>query len=165
MYGIVTEYPDLDCVFLNAGFQSPFQMSRPDEFDFEAFHKEMNLNFTSIVNMSLKFLGPLLKKDYKTSLIVTGSGLGLIPACTLPAYSASKAALLAFWDCLRAQNAGTNVAFTHIAPPAVQSTLSLAPLAAVANSSKRNSTIIWESKLGAIWECRLTSSSRNAMAS
>ena len=118
---VVTEYPDLDCVFLNSGIQSQIRLSRPEETDLAAFHKEVDINFTALVNMSVKFLSHLLKKDYPTSLVFTGSGLGVVPAVTLPAYCVSKAALLAFYDCLRLQNQNTNVKFVHIYPPIVQS--------------------------------------------
>lgn len=43
----------------------------------------------------------------------------------VPAYSAAKAASRAFFDCLRAQNEGSNVRFVDIGTPLVQSTSSL----------------------------------------
>ncbi|KAL6829065.1 NAD(P)-binding protein [Trichoderma sp. SZMC 28015] len=121
---VVQTYPDLDCVFLNSGTQTQTKLTRPEEIDLEAFHHEFNVNYTSVVNLTIKFLPHLLKKDYPTSIIVTGSILGLIPAFVMPAYSASKAALRAFFDCLRRQNQGfSKVKFIEILPPAVQTEL------------------------------------------
>ncbi|KAL7949443.1 NAD(P)-binding protein [Trichoderma barbatum] len=121
---VVQTYPDLDCVFLNSGTQTQPKLTRPEELDLDAFHYEFNVNYTSTVNLIIKLLPYLQKKDHPTSLIVTGSTLALIPAFVLPAYSASKAALRAFFECLRRQNQGfSNVKFIEILPPAVQTEL------------------------------------------
>lgn len=117
----MSKYPDLDCVFVNSGVQSVIKLNEPEKVDLDAFHSEINTNFTSVVNLCVKFLPHLLKKDYKTGLIVTGTHLSLVPAVHVPAYSASKAAVRAFFDCLRRQNQGSNVTFIEISPPAVQS--------------------------------------------
>lgn len=125
---VVQTYPDLDCVFLNSGTQTQTKLTRPEEIDLDAFHHEFNVNYTSVVNLTIKFLPHLQKKDYPTSIIVTGSILGLIPAFVMPAYSASKAALRSFFDCLRRQNQGfSKVKFIELLPPAVQSKRSTSP--------------------------------------
>lgn len=115
-----TDYPDLDCVFLNAGIQSRPRLSRAAEFDFAGFHNEINVNFTCIVNLSMKFLPRLQAKTEPTGLIITGTHLGLVPAPTLAAYSASKAALTAFVDCLREQNRHKPTKIVEIYPPVVK---------------------------------------------
>jgi short-subunit dehydrogenase involved in D-alanine esterification of teichoic acids len=51
----------------------------------------------------------------------TGSHLAIIPAVTLPAYSASKAAMNAFTLCLRDQLALSKVKVIELSPPPVQS--------------------------------------------
>ncbi|OAL20072.1 hypothetical protein AYO22_09222 [Fonsecaea multimorphosa] len=100
----VTEtYPDLDCVFLNAGVQSPINFAHPEKVNLAAFHSEVAVTFSSFVDLTVKFLPFLMNKKTKTSLIFTGSNLAIIPASPLPAYSASKAALSAFVLCLRDQ--------------------------------------------------------------
>ncbi|KAK5987331.1 Serine 3-dehydrogenase [Cladobotryum mycophilum] len=118
---VVKDYPDLDSVFLNSGIQGPVRLSKPAEVDLDAFHGQIDTNFTSLVNLSIKFLPHLQAKGYPTSLIVTGTHISLVPAITLSAYSASKAALRAFFDCLRRENQGSNVRFIEISPPMVQS--------------------------------------------
>jgi short-subunit dehydrogenase involved in D-alanine esterification of teichoic acids len=117
----VSGYPDLDCVILNSGVQTQIRLSRPAEVDLDAFHSEMSTNFSRLVDLSVKFLPHLLQKSYPTALAFTGSLLASVPAVTVPAYSASKAALSAYAYCLRRQNQGTNTKVIEIWPPAVQS--------------------------------------------
>ncbi|KAK2608287.1 hypothetical protein N8I77_006905 [Diaporthe amygdali] len=120
---VVTKHPDLDAVFLNAGIQSRTRLSRAAEFDLASFHHEINVNFTCIVNLSIKFLPHLQAKTEPTGLIITGTHLGLVPAPTLAAYSASKAALTSFVDCLRDQNRHKPTKIVEVYPPVVQSEL------------------------------------------
>jgi short-subunit dehydrogenase involved in D-alanine esterification of teichoic acids len=121
---IVSQYPDLDCVFLNSGVQHQFRLSRPAEVDLDAFHQEMSTNFSRFVDLSIKFLSHLLKKPFPTALLFTTSIIAMIPAMPSPAYSASKAALNAYIYCLRRQNQGSNTRVIEISPPLVQSKLS-----------------------------------------
>ncbi|KAL8835770.1 MAG: hypothetical protein Q9176_006718 [Flavoplaca citrina] len=122
---ITSSYPDLDCVFLNAGVQAVYDLSKPNQVNLAAFHKEMSVNFTSFVNISLAFLPFLQSKQSPTSIVYTGSNLAIVPAFNMPAYSASKAALNCFTLCLRDQlaNAGSSVKVLEISPPPVQTEL------------------------------------------
>ncbi|KAL8749058.1 MAG: hypothetical protein Q9184_006954 [Pyrenodesmia sp. 2 TL-2023] len=121
---ITHHHPNLDCVFLNAGVQTPTELANPAKFNAEAFHSEFAVNFNSMVDLSMKFL-PFLqqKKDTSTSLIFTGSNLAIVPASGLSAYSASKAALNAFVLCLRLQLEDSSVKIIEISPPPVQTEL------------------------------------------
>jgi short-subunit dehydrogenase involved in D-alanine esterification of teichoic acids len=56
-----------------------------------------------------------------SDLSSTGSNLAIVPAATLPAYSASKTALNAFVLCLREQLRDTSVDVIELSPPPVQS--------------------------------------------
>ncbi|KAI4112944.1 MAG: hypothetical protein LQ345_005988 [Seirophora villosa] len=122
---VTSSYPDIDCVFLNAGVQAPYDLTKPDKIDLAAFHKEVSINFTSFVNLSLAFLPFLEAKQSPTSIVYTGSNLAIVPAWNMPAYSASKAALNCFTLCLRDQltNAGSNVKVLEVSPPPVQTEL------------------------------------------
>ncbi|KAL7926100.1 hypothetical protein ACQKWADRAFT_281765 [Trichoderma austrokoningii] len=121
---VVETYPDLDCVFLNSGTQTQSKLTRASEIDLDAFHHEFEVNYISVVNLTIKFLPHLQNKDYPTSVIVTGSLLSLVPAFVMPAYSASKAALRAFFDALRRQHQGfSKIKFVELLPPAVQTEL------------------------------------------
>lgn len=48
--------------------QSQIQLSRPEDVDLDAFHHEINTNFTSLVGLSIKFLAHLLKNDFRTGI-------------------------------------------------------------------------------------------------
>lgn len=116
----MSDYPDLDCVFLNAGVQSQIRLSRPAGVDLDAFHQEISTNFNRLVDLSVKFLPHLLAHSSPTSLIFTGTLLAAVPAVAVPAYSASKAALNAYVLCLRRQHRGSNTKIIEIWPPLVQ---------------------------------------------
>ncbi|KAL7814469.1 hypothetical protein V8C26DRAFT_403902 [Trichoderma gracile] len=121
---VVQTYPDLDCVFLNSGTQSQLKLTQSEEIDLDAVHRDFQVNYTSIVNLALKFLPHLKKKDYPTAMIVTGSTLAVVPAFAMPSYCASKAALKAFFESLRQQYQGVSkIKFIEILPPAVQTEL------------------------------------------
>ncbi|KAI4145623.1 MAG: hypothetical protein LQ341_002330 [Variospora aurantia] len=66
---VTTSYPDLDCLFLNAGVQAPYDLTKPDKLNLSAFHKEVSINFTSFVNLSLAFLPFLQAKQSPTSIV------------------------------------------------------------------------------------------------
>jgi short-subunit dehydrogenase involved in D-alanine esterification of teichoic acids len=67
---IVKKYPDLDCVFLNAGVQRQYDLANPNKFDIDAFHQEFNVNFSSFVNLTHAFLPLLLGKSPSPTNIV-----------------------------------------------------------------------------------------------
>lgn len=144
---ILKQYPDLDCVFLNSGTQSQTQLTKPAEVDLDAFHQEVSTNFTKPVDLSIKFLPHLQGKSSKTALIFTGTLLAHVPGVTMPAYSASKAALTAYVDCLRRQNAGSSTKFIEVWPPVVQSKSPfedcIPTLWDVVDNSKPSFTTIW----------------------
>lgn len=140
--------------------QQMIRLSKPAEVDLDAFHHEVNTNFTSLVNLALKFSGVLLDKQCPTALIVTGSHLSLVPSVAMPAYSASKAALHAFMDCLRHQNKGKNCKFIEITAPAVQSRPILLPSLfcfacfSTLMQPQRSSTTTWARSAAALSACR-----------
>lgn len=68
-FSITHTYPDLDCVFLNAGFQAPTNLAEPAKFDSSAFHSQINTNFSCIVDLTMKFLPFLMSKNTEISLI------------------------------------------------------------------------------------------------
>jgi len=121
---VMKKFPDVDCLFLNAGIQAKYDLTNFENVDLEKFNSEMTVNYTSLVAFAHAFL-PFLKKQKQASIIFTGAHIGLVPASTLPNYCASKAALNVFTICLRDQlnAAGSNVKVIEIYPPLVQSEL------------------------------------------
>ncbi|KAB8217453.1 hypothetical protein BDV33DRAFT_193535 [Aspergillus novoparasiticus] len=120
---VFTKYPDIDCVFLNAGVQRQHNLTSQETFKLGEFLHEVHVNFTSLVTLAHVFLPYLTAKTEPVSFIFTGANLAIVPACPMPAYSAAKAALNAFILCFREQLKSTNVKVIELSPPAVQSEL------------------------------------------
>ncbi|KAL5341122.1 hypothetical protein BJX70DRAFT_359642 [Aspergillus crustosus] len=118
---VFTKSPDIDCIFFNAGVQKPYNVA--EEFDLTSFHDEVKVNFTSFVSLTHALLPYLKKKPNPTAFIFTGSNISIVPAATLPAYSASKVALNVFTLCLREQLRHSNTKVIEISPPPVQTEL------------------------------------------
>jgi NADP-dependent 3-hydroxy acid dehydrogenase YdfG len=66
---VTSTYPDVDCIFLNAGIQSVYDFSKPASLDLTAFHQEINVNFTSFVNITHAFLPFLMSKKERVGII------------------------------------------------------------------------------------------------
>ena len=66
---ITITYPDLDCVFLNAGVQTPINLAQPAKVDLSNFHSEITTNFSCFVDLTMKFLPFLMSQDTKTGLM------------------------------------------------------------------------------------------------
>ncbi|TVY27324.1 putative oxidoreductase [Lachnellula hyalina] len=120
---VMIKSPDIDCLFLNAGVQSAADFSKPETVDLAKFNSEMNINFLSYVALVHAFIPFLKSKGTETGIIFTGSHLAIVPAATLPAYSASKAALNAFTLCLRDNLRNTSIKVIELSPPVVQTEL------------------------------------------
>ena len=69
IFSITNTYPDLDCVFLNAGVQSQINLAEPAKFNSSAFHSEIETNFSCFVDLTMKFLPFLMSKRNDTSLM------------------------------------------------------------------------------------------------
>ncbi|KAF9888738.1 hypothetical protein FE257_008313 [Aspergillus nanangensis] len=113
---VTTKYPDIDCVFLNAGFQIPTDMTSQEKWDMQQFQQIFHINFTGVVALTREFLPFLKEKKSETTGFI-------LYAAPIAAYSASKAALNSFVLCLREQLRGTNIKVIEISPPAVQTEL------------------------------------------
>ncbi|PLB54530.1 oxidoreductase [Aspergillus steynii IBT 23096] len=123
---VTARFPSIDCVFLNAGLQRPYDLSTPEGFALEKFLYEVQVDFTNVVLLTHAFL-PFLKSKAENGgvggFLFTGTNLAIVPAAPMPAYSAAKAALNAFVLCLRHQLQKTNVKVIEVSPPAVQTEL------------------------------------------
>lgn len=120
---VMKKHPDIDCVFLNAGLQRAHDWSKPESVDLKGFNDEMHTNFTSFVALTHAFLPLLQKKKENTGIIYTSTHLSHVPAFTLSAYSASKAALNSFILSVRQAMKGSSVRIIELSPPVVQTEL------------------------------------------
>ena len=65
---VTMTYPEVDCLFLNAGIQDQYDLTKPAQLDLAAFHHEVSVNFTSFVNISQAFLPFLMEKKEHTAI-------------------------------------------------------------------------------------------------
>lgn len=123
---VTTQYPNLDAVIFSSGIQHIFDFSKPEEMDLDHFEDELTTNYTSLVTLITLFLPHLLghsKEGRPTYLIPISSGLGIIPAPSVPCYSATKAAVHSLCLSLETQLQDTKVNIIEIIPPLVESEL------------------------------------------
>ena len=122
---VISENPDLDCIFVNSGIQRPFDFSKPESVDLDIFDQELITNYTSAVRLTKAFLPHLQSLHSQTAIAFTTSQMALVPMMRCPNYGASKAALHHFILALRTQlrDGPGNVKVLEIYPPAVQTEL------------------------------------------
>ena len=48
---LISEHPDIDCVFLNSGIQRAFSFAKPEKVDLDIFDTELTTNYTSYVHL------------------------------------------------------------------------------------------------------------------
>ncbi|KAL4924586.1 uncharacterized protein BDV17DRAFT_300890 [Aspergillus undulatus] len=122
---VLTENPDIDCIFINSGIQRPFDFSKPNTVDLSIFDAELLTNYTSAVYLTKAFLPHLQAQKKGAALIFTTSQMALVPMMRCPNYGASKAALHHFILALRTQvkDGPGDVRVGEIYPPAVQTEL------------------------------------------
>jgi uncharacterized oxidoreductase len=121
LYQTVSEqFPMLDTLVNNAGAMRNIKLDRQHQLN--DLTTEIDGNLKGPMWMIQAFLPAFLKQ--KNSLIVNvSSGLAFIPFPAAPIYSASKAALHAYTQCLRAQLEGTSVTIVELAPPGTETPL------------------------------------------
>ncbi|KAF8854991.1 oxidoreductase [Acephala macrosclerotiorum] len=121
---VMKKFPDVDCLFLNAGVQRKYDLAEFDNVDLEEWNYEMTANYTGLVALTHAFL-PYLKKKKQASIVFTGANLAFVPAAVFPNYCASKTALNIFTMCLREQLkvAESPIKVIEISPGPVQTEL------------------------------------------
>ncbi|KAB8071868.1 hypothetical protein BDV29DRAFT_192947 [Aspergillus leporis] len=122
---VISENPDIDCVFVNSGIQRPFDFAKTESVDLDIFDQELITNYTSAVRLAKAFLPHLQKQSTQTFIVFATSQMALVPMMRCPNYGASKAALHHFTLALRTQvkDGPGNVKVLEIYPPAVQTEL------------------------------------------
>ncbi len=87
------EFPDLNCVFNNAGVQKSLDFASEEPLNEQAVLKEINTNLLGIIRVASAFLAHLRGKPGAT-LVNVSSGLAFVPLARFPVYCATKAAVL-----------------------------------------------------------------------
>ncbi|MGW1836862.1 SDR family oxidoreductase [Streptomyces sp. BBFR2] len=113
---VLARYPELDTVVTMAGVMLLEDLRDPAHFGAAATTIDTNLLGT--IRVIDAFTPHLIRRGAGTFLTVT-SGIAFLPFPPMPSYAASKAAVHAYSEALRAQLHGTGVDVVELVPPAV----------------------------------------------
>ncbi|MEU8356741.1 SDR family NAD(P)-dependent oxidoreductase [Nonomuraea sp. NPDC048882] len=113
---VLGTHPGLDTVVTMAGTGMPEELRDPAHF--AATETIMDVNFLGTVRVIDAFTPHLVARGAGT-IVTVSSGIGFLPFPVMPTYAASKAAVHAYSEALRAQLAGTGVEVAELVPPAV----------------------------------------------
>lgn len=112
-------FPALNVLINNAGMQRVEDLSAGATADAEA---TIHTNLLGPIRLTAALMQHLLRQTNPV-IINVSSALGMMPACTVPTYCATKAALHSYTQSLRHQLGHTSVQVIEMVPPAVQTEL------------------------------------------
>ncbi|WP_305788294.1 SDR family oxidoreductase [Symbioplanes lichenis] len=113
---VLASHPDLDLVVTMAGVMLVEDLWDPGHI--AAAETTIATNLLGTIRVVDAFTPHFLARRAGTFMTVS-SGIGFLPFPITPTYAASKAAVHAYSEALRAQLAGTGVDVTELVPPAV----------------------------------------------
>ncbi|MCO5997917.1 SDR family oxidoreductase [Actinoallomurus rhizosphaericola] len=116
---ILQSHPDLDTIVTMSGIGIPEDLRDPAHFS--ATEKTIDTNVLGTIRVIDAFTPHLIGRGAGTIITVT-SGIGFLPFPLMATYGASKAAVHAYSEALRAQLDGTGVEVAELVPPAVATT-------------------------------------------
>jgi uncharacterized oxidoreductase len=119
---VTEEFPELNCVFNNAGVQKGHDLASREPLNEKAVLEEINTNLLGVMRVATAFLPQLRKKDDAT-LVNVSSGLAFVPLARFPVYCATKAAVHSFTMSLRHQIKGSGIKVIELIPPYVATDL------------------------------------------
>ncbi len=117
---VLARFPALDTLINNAGIMRNLNLNQGREL--QDVTREIGINLSGPVQMIQQFL-PHLKTRKGALIVNVSSGLAFIPFAASPVYSATKAAIHSFTQCLRAQLDGTGITVVELAPPGTETPL------------------------------------------
>ncbi|MEV8569338.1 SDR family NAD(P)-dependent oxidoreductase [Streptomyces sp. NPDC051322] len=113
---VLAQYPELDTVVTMSGVMLLEDLRDPAHF--EAAETTIDTNLLGTIRVIDAFTPHLVRRGAGTFVTVT-SGIAFLPFPPMPTYAASKAAVHAYSEALRAQLDGTGVDVVELVPPAV----------------------------------------------
>ena len=113
---ILASHPALDTIITMSGIGLPEDLRDPAHFS--AAEQTIDTNLLGTIRVIDAFTPHLIGRGAGTIITVT-SGIGFLPFPVMPTYAASKAAVHAYSEALRAQLDGTGVEVSELIPPAV----------------------------------------------
>jgi short-subunit dehydrogenase involved in D-alanine esterification of teichoic acids len=116
---VLRTHPGLDTIVTMSGIGIPEDLRDPAHFS--AAEQTIDTNLLGTIRVIDAFTPHLIGRGAGTIITVT-SGIGFLPFPLMPTYAASKAAVHAYSEALRAQLDGTGVEVSELVPPAVATT-------------------------------------------
>jgi len=113
---VLAGHPELDTVVTMSGVMIMEDLRDPAHF--ATAEKTIDTNLLGTIRVIDAFTPHLVGRGAGTFITVT-SGIAFLPFPPMPSYGASKAAVHAYSEALRAQLAGTGVGVVELVPPAV----------------------------------------------
>ncbi|WP_037613053.1 SDR family oxidoreductase [Streptomyces albus] len=113
---VLDRYPELDTVITMSGVMSMEDLLDPAHF--EVTKTTIDTNLLGTIRVLDAFTPHLVRRGAGTFVTVT-SGIAFLPFPPMPGYAASKSAVHAYSEALRAQLDGTGVGVVELVPPAV----------------------------------------------
>ncbi|MFI8165591.1 SDR family oxidoreductase [Streptomyces sp. NPDC085931] len=113
---VLARCPELDTVVTMQGVMLLEDLRDPAHF--EAAKTTIDTNLVGTIRVLDAFVPHLVRRGAGTVVTVT-SGIAFLPFPPMPTYAASKAAVHAYSEALRAQLDGTGVDVVELVPPAV----------------------------------------------
>ncbi|MGA5582844.1 SDR family oxidoreductase [Streptomyces thermodiastaticus] len=113
---VLKAHPDLDTVVTMSGTGEPEDLW--DAAHFALARTMVEVNLLGTIRVIDAFTPHLLARGAGT-IVTVSSGIGFLPFPLMPTYGATKAAVHAYSEALRAQLAGTGVEVAELVPPAV----------------------------------------------
>lgn len=128
---ILTDFPKLDTVFVNAGVQNYYEIFQQPP-DHKEVIQELTTNLTAPILVAQIFASHLLtlaQSGTPTSIFLTSSSLAYFPVPFYPTYCSTKSGIAAFTKILRMQlesTGCTNMNVVEVVPPYVDTPLNAA---------------------------------------
>jgi uncharacterized oxidoreductase len=119
---VAEQFPDLNCVFNNAGMQKNHDFAAGEPLDEQAVLDEVQTNLLGVIRVASAFL-PHVRKIPEATLVNVSSGLAFVPLARFPVYCATKAAVHSFTMSLRHQLKESGVRVVELIPPYVATEL------------------------------------------
>ena len=113
---ILRSHPALDTIITMSGIGLPEDLRAPAHF--RAAEQPIGTTLLGTLRVIDAFTPHLIGRGAGT-IITVSSGIGFLPFPVMPTYAASKAAVHAYSEALRAQLDGTGVEVSELVPPAV----------------------------------------------
>jgi uncharacterized oxidoreductase len=118
---LLHRHPETNAVIHNAGIMAREKIAA-ESVDLEVPERTIATNLLGPIRLTAALL-PHLRSKVAAALVTVSSGLAFVPRADTPTYSATKAAIHSWTQCIRHELRDTSVKVVEIAPPLVATEL------------------------------------------